>query len=58
MPVVKELWKCDDEELESNANTIITMAGSSAQELLGDDTTDELIEQYLKGEQPSLMGMF
>ena len=58
MPVVKELWKCDDEELESNANTIITMAGSSAQELLGDDTTDELIEQYLKGEQLSLMGMF
>ena len=53
---VKKLWEdCDDEDIKSSATNLVTALGPQTAELMGDDV-DVLIEQYLSGEQPTLIG--
>ena len=56
MPTIKQLWECDDEDLQERANSVMTSLGAQSGDILGDDI-DTLIEQYINGEQPMLAGM-
>ena len=50
---VKRLWEeCDDDDLKSSAESLVSSLGANSAELMGDDV-DVLIEQYLSGEKPT-----
>lgn len=55
IPIVKSLWECDDDGLQSTANSIMTSLGHHS-DLLGDDDTDSMIKLFLSGKEPSLIG--
>ena len=56
VPLVKELWQCDDEGLQQTANDIMTSLGSHP-DLLGEDDVELLIQHFLDSKDPNIIGI-
>ena len=51
---VKELLECGDDDLERDANNIITAVAGNME--LAGDQTDAILDRYFSGTEPSLIG--
>ena len=52
---VKELLECGDDDLERDANNIITAVAGNME--LAGDQTDAILDRYFSGSKPSLIGL-
>ena len=54
---LKTLWEtCEDEELQNAASNFVTSVGSHSADVIEADDVDMMIEKYLSGKEPTLMG--
>ena len=54
---LKKLWEeCDDDELQCAASNFVTSVGSHSADIMDGDDVDMMIEKYLSGKEPTLMG--
>ena len=55
---LKKLWEeCDDDELQCAASNFVTSVGSHSADIMDGDDVDMMIEKYLTGKEPTLLGL-
>ena len=54
MDTIKELWESGEEELERDANNIMSAVADNME--LAGDQTDTLLDRYFSGQEPTLIG--